>query len=70
VFLVNALNAKYGAQAFSEPTLTNPDGIIGTDGLFRFRQDGVSQRGLAVLQVGAGSASVISPAPRSFTPGA
>ncbi|WP_406856091.1 penicillin-binding protein activator [Alsobacter sp. KACC 23698] len=70
VFLVNALNAKYGAQAFSEATLTNPDGIIGTDGLFRFRQDGVSQRGLAVLQVGAGSASVISPAPRSFTPGA
>lgn len=69
VFLVNALNAKYGAQAFNEPTLTNPDGIIGTDGLFRFRQDGVNQRGLAVLQVGTGSSSVISAAPRTFAPG-
>ncbi|PSC04936.1 ethanolamine utilization protein EutM [Alsobacter soli] len=69
VFLVNALSSKYGAQAFAEATFTNPEGVVGTDGLFRFRQDGTNQRGLAVLQVGAGSSSVISAAPRSFAAG-
>ncbi len=69
VFLINALSAKYGSQAFAEATITNADGVVGTDGLFRFRPDGTNQRGLAVLQIGAGSATTISPAPRSFTPG-
>ncbi|MFO1149734.1 MAG: penicillin-binding protein activator [Alsobacter sp.] len=69
VFLVNALYTKYGSQGFSEATLTSPDGIIGTDGLFRFRPDGTNQRGLAVLQVGNGTAQTISPAPRTFPAG-
>lgn len=69
VFLVEALYGKMGSAGFSDSTLTNPDGIIGTDGLFRFRPDGTNQRGLAVMQVGSGSASVISPAPRSFGAG-
>ncbi|MFZ4533924.1 MAG: penicillin-binding protein activator, partial [Alsobacter sp.] len=69
VFLVNALGAKYGTQAFTEATLTNPDGIVGTDGLFRFRADGTNQRGLAVLQIGTNSATTISAAPRAFAPG-
>ncbi|MHB2166582.1 penicillin-binding protein activator [Alsobacter sp. R-9] len=69
VFLVEALYAKSGSAGFSDATLTNPEGIIGTDGLFRFRPDGTNQRGLAVLQVGAGSATVVSPAPRSFAGG-
>ena len=69
VFLVNALSAKYGTQAFSEATLTNPDGIVGTDGLFRFRSDGTNQRGLAVLQIGTNSATTVSAAPRAFSPG-
>ena len=63
------LHAKFGAQAFTEATLTNPEGVVGTDGLFRFRADGSNQRGLAVLQVGAGASSVISAAPRNFAPG-
>ncbi|WP_293854494.1 penicillin-binding protein activator [uncultured Alsobacter sp.] len=69
VFLVDALYGKLGSQGFSDATLTNPEGIVGTDGLFRFRQDGTNQRGLAVLQVGGGSAQTISPAPRAFSPG-
>jgi len=68
VFLVGVLGEKYGADAFSEATLTNPDGILGTDGLFAFRPDGTGRRALAVLQVGNGSAQVIAPAPRSFAP--
>lgn len=69
VFLVDALYGKLGSQGFSDATLTNPEGIVGTDGLFRFRQDGTNQRGLAVLAVGAGTAQTISPAPRAFVPG-
>lgn len=69
VFLVDALYGKLGSEGFSDATLTNPEGIVGTDGLFRFRQDGTNQRGLAVLQVGPGTAQTISPAPRAFAPG-
>jgi ABC-type branched-subunit amino acid transport system substrate-binding protein len=69
VFLVDALYGKLGSQGFSDATLTNPEGIVGTDGLFRFRQDGTNQRGVAVLQVGNGTAQTISPAPRAFSPG-
>ena len=69
VFLVNALHVKFGAQAFSDQVLTNSEGIIGTDGLFRFRMDGTNQRGLAVFQVNNGAATVVSAAPRAFAPG-
>lgn len=69
VFLVEALYGKMGSAGFTDATLTNPDGIIGTDGLFRFRPDGTNQRGLAVMQIGAGSATIVSPAPRSFSAG-
>ena len=69
VFLVNALYVKFGDQAFSDNVLTNSEGIIGTDGLFRFRLDGTNQRGLAVFQVNNGSATVVSAAPRAFAPG-
>lgn len=70
VFLVSALAQKYGAQAFNDATLANADGVVGTDGLFRFRADGVIERGLAVLQVKDGAAVTVAPAPRSFPGGA
>jgi ABC-type branched-subunit amino acid transport system substrate-binding protein len=70
VFLVSALAQKYGAQAFTDATLANSDGVVGTDGLFRFRADGVTERGLAVLQVKDGAAVTVAPAPRSFPGGA
>ncbi len=69
VFLVQALFAKLGPTGLTDATLTNADGVIGTDGLFRFRPDGTNQRGIAVLQVGTGSATVVSEAPRAFAPG-
>lgn len=52
VFLANALHRKFGDQAFSELNITAPDGIIGLDGLFRFRSDGTSIRSLLVMQAG------------------
>ena len=59
VFLVNALYAQYGAQAFSEATLRNPDGMIGTDGLFRFRNNGGIQRMLAIYEITNGTIKVL-----------
>src|SRR5690606_38348608 len=48
VALVAALTKTQGARRFSSEVLTNSSGFNGIDGLFRFRRDGVNQRGLAV----------------------
>jgi len=36
------------------------------DGLFRLRDDGLSQRGLAILEVQRFGTNVVDPAPRTF----
>ena len=64
--LAAALARQQGSARFSESTLTSSSGFNGADGVFRFRADGQNERGLSVLQIGTGSTSVISPAPRSF----
>ncbi len=69
VSLVAALARTQGAQRFSEKTLTNASGFTGADGVFRFRADGPNERGLAVLGIVNGAATVLSPAPRSFAGG-
>jgi ABC-type branched-subunit amino acid transport system substrate-binding protein len=69
VALVAALVKTQGQQRFSEQILTNTSGFAGIDGIFRFRSDGTSERGLSVLQVAPGGGRVVSPAPKSFTPG-
>jgi hypothetical protein len=55
-----------GAARFSEEVLTNATGFQGTDGIFRFRSDGTSERGLAVMEIQRGSTRVVNPAPRAF----
>jgi ABC-type branched-subunit amino acid transport system substrate-binding protein len=67
VSLVAALVKTQGPQRFTEQVLTNPSGFSGIDGIFRFRQDGLNERGLAVLRVAPGGGQVVSPAPKSFT---
>ncbi len=64
--LVAVLAQKPRGTNFTADTLTDPNGFAGVDGLFRFRRDGRSDRGLAVLQVERNGTSVISPAPESF----
>ena len=51
---------------FSAAALTNPSGFAGIDGIFRFRPDGLIQRGLAVLEVRRDGSTVIDPAPETF----
>lgn len=51
---------------FSVQALTNPNGFAGLDGIFRFRADGLSERGLAVLEVQRDAQRIVSPAPTTF----
>jgi len=69
VALVAALVKTQGSQRFSEQALTNASGFAGIDGIFRFRPEGLNERGLAVLRITPSGGQVISPAPRSFQPG-
>lgn len=68
VALVAALVKTQGPQRFTPETLTNSSGFTGTEGLFRFRNDGTNERGLAVLRVTQGGGVVVSPQPKSFGP--
>jgi len=69
VALVAALVKMQGPQRFTEQVLTNSSGFSGIDGVFRFRADGLNERGLAVLRVAPGGGQIVSPAPKSFQPG-
>ena len=69
VSLVAALARTQGAQRFSEAVMTNASGFNGADGVFRFHVDGPNDRGLAVMQIGNGDSTVLSPAPHSFAGG-
>ncbi len=53
---------------YDDAGLTNPAGFAGIDGIFRFRPDGISERGLAVLEVRPDGLKVVSPAPVTFDP--
>jgi branched-chain amino acid transport system substrate-binding protein len=69
VSLVAALSRTQGPQRYSEAVLTNASGFNGADGVFRFHLDGPNDRGLAVMQINNGDATVLSPAPHSFAGG-
>jgi branched-chain amino acid transport system substrate-binding protein len=69
ISLVAALARTQGSQRFTETVLTNASGFNGADGVFRFHLEGPDERGLAVMQISNGAASVLSPAPRSFAGG-
>lgn len=68
VSLSAALTRQYGSQRFADATLTNPAGFAGTDGTFRFRPDGPSERALAVSEIRNGTAAIVAPAPRALGP--
>jgi len=58
-----------GQRFFSASAITNPEGFQGINGLFRFRPNGLSERGLSILELTSGGPRVISPAPQRFTAG-
>jgi ABC-type branched-subunit amino acid transport system substrate-binding protein len=55
-----------GTPPYSAEKMTNPRGFAGIDGLFRFRSDGLAERGLAVLEIQSDKFVVVDKAPTAF----
>ncbi|WP_235975047.1 penicillin-binding protein activator [Stappia albiluteola] len=64
--LAAGLVRSAGPSRFTDRVLTNRDGFLGIDGVFRFLPNGLNQRGLAVYEVTGTGARAVDPAPRSF----
>jgi ABC-type branched-subunit amino acid transport system substrate-binding protein len=64
--LVALLSPGEPYHRFTRAALMDPNGFTGVSGTFRFRGDGTSERGLAVLEVRRDGPRVIDPAPRTF----
>jgi ABC-type branched-subunit amino acid transport system substrate-binding protein len=62
ITLAGENNMKHGG-------VTDPDGFMGVNGLFRFRLDGTSERGLAVKEIRQSGASVVEKGVTRFGPG-
>lgn len=58
-----------GRNPFTRRALTDPNGFLGADGIFRFRENGLIERGLAVLEVRRKGFRVVDPARTSFAIG-
>ena len=56
------------SEGFSGERLMDAEGFLGVDGLFRFREDGTIERGLAVYTVRSSGFQVLDPAPGRFEP--
>jgi branched-chain amino acid transport system substrate-binding protein len=71
VSLIVSLTRAQPGQRITNEVLTNPSGFAGlATGVFRFRNDGTSQRSLAVVKVAPAGAQVVAPATRTFPPSA
>ncbi|MGF1456957.1 MAG: penicillin-binding protein activator [Alphaproteobacteria bacterium] len=66
VTLAAVLASGDPGERFTETRLTNRDGFIGIDGIFRFIPQGGTERGLAILEIRDGAVTVVGPAPRRF----
>lgn len=55
-----------GRPAYSHSAITNANGFSGVDGIFRFRADGIVERGLAIMEYKNGRIVVIDNAPKTF----
>ncbi|MCI4663860.1 MAG: penicillin-binding protein activator [Neomegalonema sp.] len=52
---------------FTVEAITAPSGFAGVNGVYRFRKDGLNDRGLAILEVAEGEFKVLAPAPKTFS---
>lgn len=67
VSLAVSLSNNPAGRRYSQDQLTRASGFSGVDGLFRLRADGMSDRGLAILEVQPYGTKVLEPAPSSFS---
>jgi branched-chain amino acid transport system substrate-binding protein len=69
VSLAIILGRDPATARFTSAQITNPEGFQGVNGLFRFRPNGLVERGLSILEVTSGGTRVIAPAPERFGAG-
>ena len=55
-----------GKPAFDARSISNPNGFAGIDGIFRFYNNGIVERGLAVLEFKNGKIIIADDAPQTF----
>jgi branched-chain amino acid transport system substrate-binding protein len=68
VSLIVSVVKTQGSQRITNEVLTNPYGFTSrVNGVFRFRNDGTSQRGLAILKVTPSGGEVVAPAEKNFS---
>jgi ABC-type branched-subunit amino acid transport system substrate-binding protein len=67
VSLAVALAHHPGPDRFSAAVLTNHSGFNGADGVFRFKPNGLNERGLAIMRIDNGKAVPLEPAPHMLT---
>ncbi len=63
---IGALASAGNRDALTRSALTQPEGFVGVNGVFRLLADGTNERGLAVAEIRDGAVSIIDPAPRRF----
>jgi len=66
VALAATLARREAGADFTIEAITNPSGFAGIDGIFRFDTNGLSERGLAVMEVTPEEFRIISGAPATF----
>lgn len=66
VALASGLIRQYPNNPFDVKNITNPNGFVGVGGIFRFRNDGLSERGLSILRIDKKKFKVVIPAPDTF----
>ena len=66
VSLAIILSKGEAGQRFSAANITNAEGFQGINGLFRFRPNGIIERGLSILEVTSSGVRVLAPAPSRF----
>ena len=66
IALASALS--FNKDGYLHEHITNPDGYIGINGVFRLFEDGTNEHALDVVEVGAKGAKTVSAAPKKFAP--
>jgi ABC-type branched-subunit amino acid transport system substrate-binding protein len=66
VALTATLAGGPAGRRYTRAAIADPNGFSGIDGIFRFRADGMTERGLAVMEISAQGKSMISPAAQTF----
>jgi ABC-type branched-subunit amino acid transport system substrate-binding protein len=66
VLLARTGHKNRGVADFQRDAFINPNGFSGIDGIFRFRSDGLIERGLAVMEMKKKNVKVLDEAPMTF----